>query len=239
MNISLESIYKTLETLTAVCSSFFILAMVVLLFVGCGGDRDEQVSQPPEDVEQEISQFSLEPPVVRIVAEITDPALMNDTEDERYDLKLSWQMNNSHRLDVKYGKDKTFHPWNYDANVWAPSTWKYRTRDNQIINGEYSGILSANTFLQIRVGTWTGDNGDLPTDLANRDIIYVHDFDGTPNTGWGGPYWDWIWVQDHDQVDVVLSQFASDFAGDHEFKFGVQYNSGGGDTKTFDPDYHY
>ena len=46
-------------TLTAVRSSFFILVMVVLLFVGCGGDSDEQVSQPPEDVEQAISQFSL------------------------------------------------------------------------------------------------------------------------------------------------------------------------------------
>jgi len=50
---------KARETLTAARSSFFILMMVVLLFAGCGGDSDEQASQPPEDVEQQISQFSL------------------------------------------------------------------------------------------------------------------------------------------------------------------------------------
>ncbi len=36
---------------------FFLIS--ALLFAGCGGDSDEQVSQPPEDVEQEISLFSL------------------------------------------------------------------------------------------------------------------------------------------------------------------------------------
>ena len=37
----------------------FILVVPVLLFGGCGGDGDEQAVQPPENVEQEISQFSL------------------------------------------------------------------------------------------------------------------------------------------------------------------------------------
>jgi len=35
------------------------LVIAILLLAGCGGDNDRQVSQPPDEVEQEISQFSL------------------------------------------------------------------------------------------------------------------------------------------------------------------------------------
>jgi hypothetical protein len=168
-----------------------------------------------------------------------DPALMNDTEDDRYDLKLSWQINPNHRVDVKWARDETFHPWDYDPAIYEPSTWFFRSRDNEIINGEYSGVLSDTTLLQIRGGTWRGDNGDLPMDLASRDIYMTRNFDVTPNTYTGGAWWDWWWEQHHDQVDVVLTHFAGDFAGDHEFKFGVQYNQGGGTTTTYDLDYYY
>ncbi|MEE9582432.1 MAG: TonB-dependent receptor [Acidimicrobiia bacterium] len=167
------------------------------------------------------------------------PELMNDTEDTRYDLKLTAQLTQNHRLDVKFSKDETFHPWPYDDTIYAPSTWRFRTRDNQIINGEYSGILSANTLLQISGGYWSGDNGDLPTSLANRDQIHWRDYDVSPVTQWGGVYWDWIWEQHHTQADVVLTHFAADFGGDHEFKFGVQYNQGGGTTTTYDTDMNY
>ena len=43
----------------AVNEQFFILLIVALLFAGCGDDDERQVSQPPDDVEQELSQFSL------------------------------------------------------------------------------------------------------------------------------------------------------------------------------------
>ncbi len=52
-------VYRTLGILKTAYRSSLILVMVVLLFVGCGGDSDEGVSQPPEDVEQAIRQFSL------------------------------------------------------------------------------------------------------------------------------------------------------------------------------------
>ncbi len=52
-------VYRIQKTLKTAYSSPFILVMVVLLFVGCGGNSDEGVSQPPEDVEQTVSQFSL------------------------------------------------------------------------------------------------------------------------------------------------------------------------------------
>jgi LPS export ABC transporter protein LptC len=51
--------YKAQARLTAIYSSFFSLVIVALLFTGCGDDSGEQVAQPPEDVEQELSQFSL------------------------------------------------------------------------------------------------------------------------------------------------------------------------------------
>ena len=41
------------------CSLFFVFVITVLVFAGCGGNEDDQESQPPKDVQQEISQFSL------------------------------------------------------------------------------------------------------------------------------------------------------------------------------------
>jgi outer membrane receptor protein involved in Fe transport len=169
-----------------------------------------------------------------------DPALIENTADERYDLKLSSQLGDSHRVDVKIGNDETYHPWADDANVNAVSTWKYRTRDNQIVNGEYSGVLAASTVLQVRGGYWRGDNGDLPLNLADRDTIHHANFDVFPTYRSGGPLWDWVWEQHHDQADIVVSQYADDLLGsEHEFKFGVQYNQGGGSTTTYDTDYNY
>ena len=165
------------------------------------------------------------------------PSLTDDSDYERYDLKLSWQINPSHRVDFKGGIDDQYVPWAYDPIYNEPSMWLYRLRENNIYTAEYSGMLSDSTFLQVRGGLWRGDNGDLP--LGSRDEIGVLDFDTDPNTWSGGPFWDWIWEQHHDQVDVVLSHFATDFAGDHEFKFGVQYNQGGGTTRTYDTDYLY
>jgi hypothetical protein len=165
------------------------------------------------------------------------PSLTEDSTYDRYDLKLTWQINPSHRIDVKGGIDNQDVPWAYDPTIYEPSTWVYRIRENTIVTGEYAGMLSDNTFLQVRGGIWRGDNGDLP--VGSRDEIQVIDFDADPVTYSGGPYWDWIWEQHHDQADVVVTHFAADFAGDHEFKFGVQYNQGGGTTRTYDTEYLY
>jgi outer membrane receptor protein involved in Fe transport len=165
------------------------------------------------------------------------PSLTEDSDYERYDLKLSWQINPSHRVDFKGGIDDQYVPWAYDPLINEPGTWLYRVRENNIYTAEYSGVLSDSTFLQVRGGLWRGDNGDLP--LGNRDDIATLNYDTSPNTWTGGPYWDWIWEQHHDQADVVLTHFAADFGGDHEFKFGVQYNQGGGTTRTYDTDYLY
>ncbi len=41
------------------CNLFFVFAIMILVFAGCGDDGDDQASQPPDEVQQEIRQFSL------------------------------------------------------------------------------------------------------------------------------------------------------------------------------------
>ncbi len=41
------------------CNLFFVFVIMALVFAGCGDDGDDQASQPPEEVQQEIRQFSL------------------------------------------------------------------------------------------------------------------------------------------------------------------------------------
>jgi LPS export ABC transporter protein LptC len=45
--------------LTTAHNLFSLTVIVTLLFAGCGDDSDRQASQPPGEVEQELSQFSL------------------------------------------------------------------------------------------------------------------------------------------------------------------------------------
>ena len=41
------------------CNLFFVFVTMTLVFAGCGDDGDNQASQPPDEVQQEIRQFSL------------------------------------------------------------------------------------------------------------------------------------------------------------------------------------
>ncbi|MCP4967713.1 MAG: TonB-dependent receptor, partial [bacterium] len=60
------------------------------------------------------------------------------------------------------------------------------------------------------------------------DEPHFIDYTVFPTETFGSPYWPWLWDSHMDTGEIKLSQHASDFLkGDHEFRFGVQYNQMG------------
>ncbi len=72
------------------------------------------------------------------------------------------------------------------------------------------------------------------------DEPYYRDWTVWPVESFGGTYWNYNWERHSDTAEVKLTQHADDFIkGDHEFRFGVQYNRGGGSTQAYNVLYYY
>ena len=104
---------------------------------------------------------------------------------------------------------------------------------------DYSAILVRTPFSRCAAatgGATTRNNSQYPSDepLFTDYRVYLYQED------YGGTYWDWNWEQHSDNAEAIITQHADDFIkGDHEFRFGVQYNRGGGSTKPYNPDWYY
>jgi hypothetical protein len=154
-----------------------------------------------------------------------------------YDGKITAQLGHNHRLNLTYNDHERLEP--YGANVWeAPSTWSEFWVSTQSYALDYSGILGRNTVLEVRYGNLVSEEevrAQTPT-----DELHVVDWTTYPYETWGGPYWPWLWDSHADVGEIKITQHADDFIkGDHEFRFGVQYNQMGELGEPTNIEYYY
>jgi len=154
-----------------------------------------------------------------------------------YDAKLTAQLAQNHRLTLTLNDHAGLSP--SLGSVWAaPSTWSETWWNDNMMALDYSAILGQNTVLEARGGLWRGDEEWRPQNPS--DEPYLVDWLVYPPYESGGTWWNWVWERHSDTAEVKLTQHADNFiAGDHEFRFGVQYNRGGGSTKAYNPLYYY
>jgi hypothetical protein len=154
-----------------------------------------------------------------------------------YDAKITSQLGHNHRLTLTVNDHEELDPWL--GNVWwEPSTWDEWWAHNKMLALDYSGILGQNTVLEVRGGFWRGDEANRAQNPTDED--FVADWLVYPPLRSGGPNWTWEWEHHQDTAEIKLTQHADNFiAGDHEFRFGVQYNRGGGTILPFDLEYYY
>ncbi len=148
-----------------------------------------------------------------------------DNTSELYDAKITAQLGQNHRLTLTYNDHEILDP--YGGSVWAePTVWKEFWQSNETFALDYSAILGQNTVLEVRYGVWRGaeeERAQIPTDEP-----HFIDYTADPTERFGGPYWPWLWESHMDTGEIKFTQHASDFIkGDHEFRFGVQYNRQG------------
>ncbi|HEX9735649.1 MAG TPA: TonB-dependent receptor [Thermoanaerobaculia bacterium] len=151
------------------------------------------------------------------------PLATSSAEYDRYFGKLNVQINQSHRLQVTYHQDESLEAVGIGVDV-APTTAFAREGKTPTPGLGYTGIVSPKTFVEAR---FTGFYGDVflgPADPAQpRDLARFIDLD----TGFisGGHYYWYDLQPERSTLNVKVSHLAEDFLkGDHDFRFGVQYN---------------
>ncbi len=147
---------------------------------------------------------------------------------DRYDLKITAQLGDNHRLDVR-GHTAT-------SDV-VPAPTMYQELSNVVVNdidtdmltGDYTWVVTDRTLLNVRAGTWSRDQNLDSRTGSDEEWLLDDTYEG-PALNFGGIFWFSSRKEEYTQADVEVTHFADEFlGGSHEFKFGVQYNEGLGE----------
>jgi hypothetical protein len=160
------------------------------------------------------------------------------SDADRVFFKLNYQITAKHKLMFAYHDDFYRIPGRATAFT-APSTITVENGHNPSPNLTYTGVLSDKTYIEARYSGFYGkDHGDPLESGEPRVKPRFSDFDTGEITG--GIYSWYDGTSDKTAFAFKLSHFADSFLGaSHDFKFGVQYNSGGSDYVTGPNDYIY
>ena len=161
-----------------------------------------------------------------------DPAFIKPNKNDTVDLKISTRLGDNNYVDLKGSVNDWDFPYYVGPNI-APESSAGERGVTPTWGALYRGVLSDTTLIQARyTGWWSNDFYDSQTGSTLPGI-----FDATPPGGGAatetqGVLWPWSYETWSNQLSADLSHYAQDFlAGDHDFKFGVQYSRGGFDTQ--------
>jgi hypothetical protein len=159
-------------------------------------------------------------------------------EADRVFGKLNYQLNSKNRLMFAFHDDYYEIPGDTTAST-APSTVTVETGHNPSPNVTWTSVLSDRTYFEARYSGFYGkDHGDPLQDGEPRVKPRYFDLDTGEITG--GIYSFYDGVSEKTAFSGKVSHFADKFMGaSHDFKFGVQYNSGGSDYVLGPNDYIY
>jgi outer membrane receptor protein involved in Fe transport len=151
--------------------------------------------------------------------------------------KLNWQISAKHKVMFAYHDDYYNLPGQGDANT-APSAVPLNYGRNPSPNVTYTAVLSDKTYVEARYAGFYGHDLGKPNDGSDKISRRFYDLETGQITG--GIYSWYDGKSNKTGVNAKVSHFADDFmGGSHDFKFGVQYNQGGGNYTQAYNDYIY
>jgi len=162
---------------------------------------------------------------------------------DRYDIKLSARITDSHMIDAKYYVDDWGYPWPA-SEYYEQSALAGEVGDNYAYGLNYTGVFTDRTFVEARYSGWSSNDDNLSQTGSTEPAFFdLTPDDGGPVRYYGGVYYPWMYDTSLDQVSVSVSHFADDFIkGSHDFKFGVQASQGIAETRvagSFTGSYYY
>jgi len=140
---------------------FFILMIVSALIVGCGEDDDHRVARPPDDVEQQISQFSM----VRTQNGLTKWKLKADSTTLREEEKVSIE-----GVELLIFNDKG----NEAITIYGDKGEVDQRTNNLKITGNVKGISSDGGILDTEEIYWRDRTGKLYT-MPGVKVTITHE----------------------------------------------------------------
>ena len=167
----------------------------------------------------------------------TDPAFPAKSTAKRYFWKLNYQINQDNRIQAQTHDDFYRIPQRATAND-APSSISVENGHNPSPGIMWNSVLNPTTVLEVRYSGFYGvDHGD-PLDGGPRVARRYTDNETGEITG--GIYSWYDGKSEKTAFAAKVTKYADEFmGGSHDFKFGVQFNSGLGEY-TFGPnDYIY
>jgi outer membrane receptor protein involved in Fe transport len=151
--------------------------------------------------------------------------------------KLNWQITSKQKLMFAIHNDYYNLPGQGDANT-ASSAVAVNYGDNPSPNLTYTAVLSDKTYIEARYAGFYGHDLAKPNDGSNKIARRYIDTDTGQITG--GIYSWYDGKSNKTGVNAKVSHFADSFlGGSHDFKFGIQYNQGGGNYTQAYNDYIY
>jgi Carboxypeptidase regulatory-like domain len=167
----------------------------------------------------------------------TDPAFPAVSSAKRYFWKLNYQLNQNNRFQAQTHDDFYEIPDRNTATE-APSTASVETGHNPSPGVMWNSVLNSTTVLEVRYSGFYGkDHGD-PLDGGPRVARRYYDLDTGNITG--GIYSWYDGKSEKTAFSGKVTKFADNFlGGSHDFRLGVQYNSGLGEYTYGPNDYIY
>ena len=156
----------------------------------------------------------------------TDPAFPAKSTSRRVFYKLTYNINDNHRLMHGYHNDYWSFP-GVPSAVTAPSTVSIGHGDNPTPNLVYTGVLSSKTFIEARLAGYYGKDSTDPLQAGEPRVMprVINNDTGQITGGissWSdGKTW-------RTGASGKISHLADKFmGGSHDVKLGVQYSTGG------------
>jgi outer membrane receptor protein involved in Fe transport len=167
----------------------------------------------------------------------TPPEFPARSNAKRYFFKLNYQINDSNKIQYQQHDDYYEIPGRATA-AQAPSTISVENGHNPSPGFMYTSVLNNSTVFEARYSGFYGtDHGD-PLNSGPRVAPRFYDLDSGNITG--GIYAWYDGTSEKTAFSSRLTKYADSFlGGSHDFKVGVQYNSGGSDYVLGYNDYIY
>ncbi len=163
-----------------------------------------------------------------------DPDFAPENSADRYDVKLDLRLSDSHQLSAKYHFEDWAIPESGSAFI-APEATGFESGTNPAWGFSYTGVLSAATLVEARYAGWWGDD-EWRSITGSTDSPFV-DFsppDGGPTVYSRGVPFPFDYETSRNQIDVKVSHYTEDLlGGDHDLRFGIQFNEGSAETDVF------
>jgi hypothetical protein len=155
-----------------------------------------------------------------------DPSYPAGSRGDEQFLKLTWQPASSHKLVLSLYRQFRYFPAAHGVDAWnLPESIGAETVPSYSWNVHYTLLASSNTLFELKYSGYASKDDYLPA--FGGDLNDPYHYDLATGVSSQGLAFAWKYKTSLHKLKATVSHFTEDFlAGDHDFKFGVEFGRG-------------